>query len=554
MIVAKSALVWCAGNVAEYSSVIYRIGDTQIRSFLTASALYAVYRPDYLLVLIPETLFEEDHPRQYRLLVSAKAGIEQNGIEYRLCVRRRREDGSEELRDVTVKDYSGEVLDFIAKLQQDDYTNLVVVPHPGSVDVLRLCTRKIEENGKFVMKVYIERIRRTFSGASAAHMLNLMYYHLAELVEKRGVQRLIVDLTHGTNIMIQLLLIASTLVKYGLELDVKLWVAPAIGTEIEFQDLTHLTDVILDLVRSIEGIRLLDERLLDLRSLERIGEKAGKILGPVYGSVRSATGKLRDIFWLIRSGQSAQIVKNVPELRQTLSKIEQNFPKLVDEYVHGTLGQELRDKDTPWLPLIHILYRKCKDLMAQIQGIEPLDTAIKLVEKLHASENYLPALLILRELVILTLLAINGYSQVSIKGPEWGEIENVLLLQDSAEKRAEKLLEILKNAREFITKEDLVELVKCFDRIVSVRNMLAHGMMPRDSILHLHSYTLWLNVNPLRRENIQKLIETLLHRIRALYLKFLNHKLSSLRELYRVLTEEELELIEKSYRESRKPE
>ena len=550
----RSLLVWCGGNVAEYYPVTYIINGRDVRSFLTASALYVVYRPDYLLVLVPEILFVRDHCVQYRKLVVAKAGAEVDGVRHRLYVCRRRKDGSEGWEDATVSDCSPEVYEFVSKLVCDKYASVVVVPHPGSGDALDLKSEQAVENGTVVEKVFVYRQKKDAGKVSVAHMLNFMYYHIVNIVEKKSIDRIIVDLTHGTNIMVQLLLIVSAFIRYGLEREVQLWTAPAIGREIEFQDLTPVVDNMQSLIRSIEGLKLLDDRLVDVKHVEDIGRYVGRVLGPVYGNVKSAMKTLRESFWLVRSGQCAQVVKKIPELRQVLVRIRQDYDKLVENYIHGTLSQELRESDTVWLPLVHAVQRRCAEFLEQVQGAEPLETMIRLVENLLKFENYLPALLILRELVILTLLAPDRVAQVRVKGPEWEEIENILLTHESAQKRAEKLLDVLKNLRQFVTKNELEELIKRFDSIVELRNKLAHGMLPKDSVIHLYSYTQWLNVNYLDKRDIGELIANTLKQLKSLYEKYINYRKSLLDQLRNMLTEEELKLIEELHKESRKTE
>jgi hypothetical protein len=119
---SKWALLWVGGDVGNYEKVRYLYGDDVAETFLAAEALRRLLPKslgefEYFHVFIPETLFEDNHCENYRLLIRAKAGC--NGL--RLFVKLK------DYEDATKPDNG--VCELAELLEERGSCS--VVPHPG---------------------------------------------------------------------------------------------------------------------------------------------------------------------------------------------------------------------------------------------------------------------------------------------------------------------------------------------------------------------------------------------------------------------------------------
>ncbi|GEM_PF-3045826 len=541
-------LVWCAGDVAGYRLIKYRVESQVVETFLSPAALHEVFNFDKFLVLIPEILFTQNHEHSYITLLKAKAGYIENNTKYELYDFKEDKKLTIEFKD---QEKYLKIENFINKLCNSNESILVKIPHPGKAKALKLVNKS---PGIFS----IEK-DEVYGSGNFSTLVNIMYYYLEDSIRKWNVSELHVDLTHGTNIMIQALQLATLLIKHVYSnVNVKMWSAPMISDETVVQDISDVVDVVSNVITSTKLIHFFDERLIPKELIERYGEVLGEELGRVYGDVRSLVSKeFPKLLWLLRSGQIVLLPTYLLDFKRRLNNVKESVNRLVRDYIEYYVDRNIskeywgKIKDTAWLPLTSSIVELMDNMLKEFEGKDPLETVLKAFDRLFENGYYLECLLIARELIVFLLLVALGSKIITIKSEDWIKIESILLQKKDSKEKVEDLINKYPRFKQ-LNRNILEKVTKGFDTLVNRRNQLAHGMLSEGTKFDLRSIGKWTSQKLLGRdEYLKKDVEQFKEILWDLHNEIVRIRKKAFDELRKLLTEEDLRRIEESYREFR---
>ncbi len=460
------ALVWLGGDASGYEPVTYRLGEKRAESILAAAALNSLLEEetggfDKLLVLLPETLFPDKHCEMYRLLLEAKTGY--GGKKLKKPIRGKIDDATR------VDEHAHRVLKqgFECK----------VVPHPGVASPLLL--KEYRDEGK---DVYIvdhgpsHAYRRPFEA-----MLNTVYTVLRGLASEG--YSIVLDLTHSTNFLVSATLLSAAMVRsvYGPEgVETRLYMAPVMGrlskdTEVEFIEATAAAETVNTVASGINAWEMLDERLLPLEAVNKIGSRLGPRYGSRYGRVKATVAKSGELLWSLRSGQ----VPLAPQLLRSLRELQEDAGKSLEEMLSD---MEALLADTPWVPVADTVIASTRRLVDRLLRDRNDETMLAALEEL--TEKGIPdrALGPARELVVALLLARSlapGHRERVGKG-KWAELDQ-LLRECSIKKNQKRGNREEQQNREEQENCDKIPLtdeeLAAYEKARALRNKLMHGRL-----------------------------------------------------------------------------
>ena len=289
-----------------YEQVVYNVCGEEYETFLAPAALHAYFKPDHMLALIPETLFSRDHCAKYLEALRRKA----------------QELGGDQL-----------VEGLVSKLEREGECR--VVSHPG-------VARPIDTGEERVYECSFNKV------------FNAVYAYLSDALRRHKAREVIVDITHGTNILVSTLLLTASAIKWGKsgganhdepELRVKVFCAPILGrvsrgTKVEYQEVSESLDVAGRVVAGSVAWRLLDERILPTRAFAVMGARLGSVYRGVYGSVKGLLESSEKLLWGLRSGQAPIAAMKVRDLLRKSKEAEDRLGKLLADVVEGRLELE----------------------------------------------------------------------------------------------------------------------------------------------------------------------------------------------------------------------
>ena len=543
-------LVWCGGDVTRYSVVNYLFerGSKLFRHFISAGALFSFVKPDYLLIFIPEVLFEERHDEYYKLLIKAKAGWVENGVRYVLCDNR----GNKLTVDEEV-----ESREFIERLDDSSRTKLIRVPHPSEGDAISITYKR--EQDKFI--VYVGRKSVQGSG-SFNSIVNVMFYHLSKFIEEKNIGEIHVDLTHGTNILVQALMLTSSMLRGVYDyVNIRLWTAPMLKPgNVHFEEISSVLDICSKIMTAVNAARRwLDDRLVEdsLELFRLLGREIGSQFGDIFGGTKKLVEEFRDLCWILRSNQTTLTPKYVFSLHEKSSDIKRKAQTLIREYVERELWRKPEKiEDIAWIPMIYSIVRTLDQYLVETFSLDPLEVVIKNLELMHRCKHYVQVLLTARELLVLLLLAYVGVREIRVKGDLWKELEDILLGKGNADEKFEKIVshkefEDLKSEREFL----ISKLIPTFNELTMFRNKFAHGFLVRDSVIRLGLTTSWITsehekIDVKGIDKLELLSRKILDLLKELISKIKRKREAMLRQVESILTKY-IDDIERSYREFR---
>jgi len=498
-------LIWCAGDISRYELVNYVIDGRTFRSFLSPAALYEYVRPRYLMVFIPEILFDKEHDKMYKILVKAKAGFVDNGVRYRLFVDNKEYTISEQIH----------MDDFIKDLEDPSKTTLVKIPHPGKASALSLLCMQV--TGSEIL-YFIRHVNVSGSG-NFNSIVNVMFHNIVSIVKKHEINEINVDLTHGTNIVVQALMLSVSMVKSLFEnIRVNLWIAPIVPVsgrkEVYFENISEILDTVNTIVSISTATKLLDERPLEniLTLFKSTGEKLGPMLRRTFGLTKTALEKYRNVLWAFRSGQLITLPRYIKSLSDEWSNINREVKKFIEEYLNNELWRVLNENDKPLLPIIEYVALNLEEILHNLSSDNPLKIVIRSIEEAYAKGHYIQVLLIIRELIILLILLWLSYRSVKIYDKYWQDIDNIL--KNSSDRKLSKGERYQKLIEEFpdLAKLDpslIDKVMSYFDKIIEYRNKFAHGFLIRDSVVDPCSVEQWIvkdrPLEKIEKEDLEKL-------------------------------------------------
>ncbi|MCE4601574.1 MAG: hypothetical protein F7C08_03205 [Desulfurococcales archaeon] len=445
----KQVLIWMGGDVSGYELVTYRLGDKRGTSFLAAAALRALYNGniDRLIVIVPETLFEDSHCKNYKLLLEAKSGY--RGL--RLAKRAPRGE-----RDVTIVDSS------VYELLEHGI-ECVTTPHPGVAGPLRL--NRGED------KVLVEYGESRESHGTFNSLVNKVYLTFRQLVLED--YNMVIDLTHGTNPLVSGALLASSMIAAVYEIPIRIYMAPIMGrpsrdTVVEFIDMTEASSMVNTIASGINAWKLMDERLLPIDDIARLGRSLGPRYKKTYGDLKKAVEGSGNLLWTLRSGQIPLVPSSTATLRDTLSRAKNSFDEIVRD-------ESAVREDTAWIPLADAAITLTSRIVHELQATRNIDVMIAALKKLASSGMPDRVLGPARELAVVAVLAANmGEGTYRVGDQAWEGADR--LLRECAGQRRECNISDEDCRRLGLDPEMLGD----FERIRQIRNRLMHGRISRD--------------------------------------------------------------------------
>ncbi|MEB3861443.1 MAG: hypothetical protein GSR84_04395 [Desulfurococcales archaeon] len=445
----KKALIWLGGDVSGYELVTYRLGEAKSTSFLGAAALRILYNGDIdkLIAVVPETLFEDGHCGNYKLLVEAKSGY--RGL--RLVKRTPRGE-----RDITIVDSSVHEL-----LEQG--IECITTPHPGVAGPLRL------DRGEG--KVLVEYGESRESRGTFNSLVNKIYLAMRRLaIEDYSI---IVDLTHGTNPLVSGSLLASTMIASVYEIPIRIYMAPVMGrpsqdTIVEFIDMTEASSLVNTIASGINAWKLIDERLLPIEDIARLGRSLGPRYRGTYGHLKKAIDGSGNLLWTLRSGQVPLVPHEIYTLRKTLARAQPSFEEMIRD-------EDAIRENAAWIPLADAALTLTSRIIQELHATRNMDVMIAALRKLASSGMPDRALGPARELAVVGVLAAStGEGAYKVGDTAWMQADKIL--RECAGKRHDSS----------VSDEDCRELgldperLGGFERIRQLRNRLMHGRLSKD--------------------------------------------------------------------------
>jgi len=456
----RKALVWCAGDVTNYIPLTYKVNEKEVKTSLAPAALNEVNDYDSLITIIPETLFIENHEENYKLLLKAKSHYEGYYL---------------------TKGYSGEDK-YIHKLLEKGFKAYKVV-HPG---IARPFKVKIENKA-----VYTEGSEEKTFKASFNALLNTVYSVLRQTVLDEKVDEIHVDLTHGTNILVNALMLASQIIAETYETKTRLWAAPVLTRPeeeaiVEYIEITQSSKIAREVLAGTVAWKKLDERILPTQAVSEIGRVLGPLLRDLYGDIKTLTKIQENILWGLRSGQAAVLHPYFENTSHVIENVQEKLSKIIYDYYLKTLPEDLKLSDTPWLPIADTILRNSTKLLSKTLGKTPLETTINILKLYHDTELYDKIVCIARELIIVLLARkILKNNSIEIAGEKWKLINialNIIKLKDKGyisennEDKKEKInKEKLEKYKTAISKILSNDEISTLNKITSLRNKLMHG-------------------------------------------------------------------------------
>ncbi len=441
------ALVWCGGDPSQYVKVRYEHEGKSVDTFLAPAALHEIYKYDKLIVIIPNTLFQKDWFDVYKQILEKKCN----------------ESDDKYVREILNK------------------MECCIIPHPGIARPIKV-PLKIGKDGRY------ERINVTTFRCSFNLMLNCIYICLRNKLEE--FKEIHFDLTHGTNILVNALLIAGTIYCIARGKKYKFFAAPILGAPqqgqvVKFQDITDAAEALINIISGIKAWEYLDERLLPIKYVKDMGRILGEKYKEVFNSVRKFIENVGNLLWVIRSNQVI-VCKNEIKKIKNIKEIEGNLNEIIaQEYLENntcnTCLKNYKEKcdEKPWIPVadavLKISEREFKDVIEEKDYVNVIN---KLIEKMFEREYYLNVIGFGREWIIYLLAKKLLKRDINIK-----IYENIdKLITGLGRKRIDEYTEdelsryILITERLKMTCEDF----GVFDSVRKLRNRLMHGRISKD--------------------------------------------------------------------------
>ena len=416
-------------------------------TFTSAAYLAEAFDVDKAVVIIPETLFEKDHCRLYRLLLEAKSGY--NNRRLYVCKR----DGR--CSDETIEDK------LVRKLIMRGF-DCYVVPHPGLASPL-----SVTVHGDYV------EVRRGSARQYPDYGFNLVfdsvYRILAMYAEqvKESSSSICVDVTHGTNLLVSATLLAASLIPIVYDVDVRVYAAPVMArpgeaTEVSVLELSDAVNAVKEVIAGALAWSKVDERLMNVGYYESMGSRLGRKYRDVYGDIRSVLASGVKLLWGLRSGQVPVAIDYVEMLRCRLDGAKSKLRDILsrelplDDQPHQDVWRE-HCGEPPWATVASACTVLIDKLLRELSGHSNLERMVKALDKLLTVGYPDKVVCVGRELITLVYAWKTwkkDLQELKVGENEWRSLEGEL-------------------ARE-------KELASVFERVRSLRNKLMHGRLSRE--------------------------------------------------------------------------
>ena len=457
--------VWLGGDVTQYVVVNYRMyGSGYVaKSFTSAAYLVEVLGVEKAVVIVPETLFEKDHCRFYRLLLEAKSGFGSRRLY--ICGR----DGG--CRDVTTEDR------LVHKLLEKGF-DCYVVPHPGlatplsiaidsdRVEVYRGSAKQFPDYG---FNLVFDSIYRVLS-------------RYANQVESGG-DSICIDVTHGTNLLVSATLLAASLIPIVYGVDVKIYAAPVMtrperGTVVSVLELSDAVNAVKEVIAGAQAWSKLDERLMNVEYYRSVGAKLGYRYRDLYSGIESVLRSGKELLWGLRSGQIPVVRSYVEDLRSRLRDAEKRLRDIlmkelpIDDQPHQDTWRE-HCGEPPWATIASTCIVLINRLLSELKEDTNLGFMMKALDKLLDVGYPDKVIGVGRELMTIVNALKKGLTELRVGDDVWRRLEEEMRERNPVFDRARAFRNKLMHGR--ISKEENV-VVKIRDRDVE---LYSHGKPPR---------------------------------------------------------------------------
>ncbi|MCY0860607.1 MAG: hypothetical protein OWQ54_09280 [Sulfolobaceae archaeon] len=380
----KSCLIYIAGDVTNYSLVNYSLDGKNYDSFFSAHALWDALKTDKAVALLPDSLITTE--------TKCKDDVE-----------------------VLKKAYKNMLRDRASQLQSnsptfDQFLNELEVEYIPNVGVGNSKVTDCNENLVTEEKGGERRYKTVpyTKSRSPTFIYNTIYAVLNKY--SRNYEKFIIDLTHGTNVLVSALLAVST------QFDAEVYAAPIMGAPSGTVEIVKLNDIIeamKDALKINLSIEKLDERyLVDYtRKLRDLIPSNFDNYKDLIGRIKSTDlNKVNDFLWNLRNGFVVKSLDSMKILQQYLQQLESDvssLSKIYEEWYNKANNAFQKDNKIVLSNFISTL--KVKDVINYLNpGSDDVEKMLRILDKYIDVEYYDKALSLGRELPVAECMSNHG--------------------------------------------------------------------------------------------------------------------------------------------------
>ncbi|QKR00757.1 hypothetical protein GWK48_10475 [Metallosphaera tengchongensis] len=379
----RACLTYVAGDVTSYQVVKYSFQGKDYTSFFSAHALWSALDPEETVALLPDSLIsancdnKEVVKKAYKDMLTTRAHELQQKQGFDPVSTKFNEflDGMKVEYIPNVGVGSGMVADCEGNLSRDKDGRPIRQPYSSSRDPT------------FIYNAVFAVLHR---------------YH------SEGCGKFIVDLTHGTNVLVSALLASSAL----FESDI--YAAPVMGSPsgvVEIVGLSNIVEAMKDSLKIGLSIEMMDERysvdytgrLRDLNPTE-----FGRSRELVNRVKRVDLNKVNDFLWNMRNGFVVNGIASMRDLQQYIPQLRQDFLSLRDLYLTWYNAEPRFQKESRIVLSNFSSTLGIEGVLNSLLGKDDIETLFKALEKYIEVEYYDKALSLARELPVAECLSNHG--------------------------------------------------------------------------------------------------------------------------------------------------
>ncbi|MCY0860781.1 MAG: hypothetical protein OWQ54_10205 [Sulfolobaceae archaeon] len=375
----KTCLFYIAGDITRYSLVDYKFGGNTYKSFFSAHALWCALNPDKVVALLPDSLITTDCSDSVNVIKNA----------YKEMLR-------EKAKQLQFSPSSFN--DFLNKLEIEYIPNVGIANNSMVADCQG--NLKTDDQGKYITKP-------NSTSRSPTFIYNTIYAIMNKY--SKEFEEFVIDLTHGTNVLISALLTASAMFR------ARLYAAPIMGPPngvVEIVELTDLVEAMKDSLKISLSIEKLDERhlvdyTLRLKSLNptQFGNEKDLI-----NRIKSTDlNKVSDFLWNLRNGFVVNALKSMNDLQQYLSMLKSDVSSLskIYEEWYKYVGTAFQNNNQIILSNFYSTLN-IEGTIDSLKGSDDIKTMLKILGKYIDVDYYDKALSLGRELPVAECLSNHG--------------------------------------------------------------------------------------------------------------------------------------------------
>ncbi|AHC52226.1 hypothetical protein SUSAZ_10210 [Sulfolobus acidocaldarius SUSAZ] len=381
-------IVYIAGDVSSYRVVDYIFNGNTYTSFFSVHALWLALNPKKVIALVPDSLmrFECDDKE-----VSTTQAIEDT---YKKLL-------SNKATNVSSLNSRFQISSF------NQLLNYIKVEYIPNVGIGR--TSVVNCQGQIIKQVdYRESRDPTF-------IYNVVYAILNKYHSEEGCEKFIVDLTHGTNVLVSTLLAAAAHFD-----DSDFYAAPIMGLptntqniQVEIVELTNLVKALKDSLKIRLSIDKLDERYSvdytkNLGSLNpnNFNQKHKNLIEKIKST---NINKVNNLLWYLRNGYVPKALESTDELSNYIENLQKDVKDLTQIYLNWNNPDNASFQNVRYILLPNFYSTlKVRELIDSIKGKNDIESMKNILDKYKEVEYYDKALSLARELPVVECLDKKG--------------------------------------------------------------------------------------------------------------------------------------------------